>query len=77
MFAVAAKDFVDSEFPREHRVKIPGALETAYAAVDALYRNEPLFIGNERTIWQGPRRRLGGGPSDRAPDHVRAAALRL
>jgi hypothetical protein len=43
MFAVAAKDFVDSEFPREHRVKIPGALETAYAAVDALYRNEPLF----------------------------------
>ena len=41
MFAVAAKDFVDSEFPREHRVKIPGALETAYAA----QRGIPVFSG--------------------------------
>jgi hypothetical protein len=40
---LGAKDFVESELPREHQIKLPPALENAYAAVAALYKNEPLF----------------------------------
>ena len=43
MAVVAAKDFVNSEFPLVRSRKGPGALETAYAAVNTLYRTEPLF----------------------------------
>ena len=38
-----AKRFVDTEFSLVHRALLPAALQTAYNAVDALYRDEPLF----------------------------------
>ncbi len=43
MLAVSAKHFVDSEFGPAHRALIPGALKSAYDAVEALYKEEPLF----------------------------------
>ncbi|MBK8210505.1 MAG: hypothetical protein IPK78_11615 [Rhodospirillales bacterium] len=43
MHAVSAKHFVDSEFGHVHRALVPGALKSAYDAVEALYKEEPLF----------------------------------
>lgn len=53
MQPVSAKHFVDLEFPAAHRALVPSALQTAYAAVDALYKQDPLFGVRSAVIGKG------------------------
>lgn len=53
MLSVSAKHFVDSEFPAVHRAAVPAALTSAYSAVSALYKEEPLFDVESARIGRG------------------------
>jgi hypothetical protein len=50
---IKAKHFVDAELPPAQRALIPQALRTAYAAVDQLYQQEPLFSVRSALINKG------------------------
>lgn len=53
MSPIKAKHFVDAELPPKHRAIIPPALHAAYAAVEQLYQQEPLFSVESAIIGRG------------------------
>ncbi len=53
MSPIIAKRFVDAELPPSQRVVIAPALRSAYAAVDQLYQQEPLFSVESAIIGKG------------------------
>ena len=53
MKGVQARDFVDSEFPVKFQRLLPPALKTAYDAVNALFKSEPLFDVESARIGKG------------------------
>ena len=50
---VSAKHFVDIEFPLTYRALVPSALQAAYNAVDALYKEDALFDVETARIGRG------------------------